>query len=117
MSEKDIGSREILWKIHETHPDLVKPLRAKLEEVKDPEIGLSVIQLGLIRQVQIKDDVVKMDMILTTPFCPYGSVLIESARAKAQEALPMAVDIQLGMEAWDFSMMEDPDAFGWGLTP
>ncbi|MBO9368310.1 MAG: DUF59 domain-containing protein [Chloroflexi bacterium] len=106
---------QIKWSLHETHPDLVQPLREKLSQVVDPEIGLNVIQLGLIREVRIEDHVARMRMILTTPFCPYGPALIEVTRQKAQEALGMPVTIEMGMEMWDFSMMEDPSVLDWGL--
>lgn len=108
-------ARQIRWSLHETHPDLVQPLREKLSQVVDPEIGLNIIQLGLIREVHIEGDVARMRMILTTPFCPYGPALIEMARQKAQEALGRPVAIEMGMEMWDFSMMEDPSALDWGL--
>ena len=115
MSEKETGRGSIHWDIQDTHPQLVAILREKLSEVTDPEIGLSIIQLGLIRQVQVKEDVARIHMLLTTPFCPYGPALIEATRAKALEALGMPVEVELGMEPWDFSMLEDPDAFDWGL--
>lgn len=115
MTEKENPPNPIHWTIHETHPDLVEALREKLSEVMDPEIGLNIIQLGLVRKVAIVDEMVKVYMILTTPFCPYGPALIEAARAKTQEALNLPADVTLGMEAWDFSMMEDPEAVDWGL--
>ena len=34
----------IHWNIHDTHPQLVEPVRAKLQEIVDPEIGLNIIQ-------------------------------------------------------------------------
>ncbi len=113
MSETSV--RQIKWTLHETHPELVQPLREKLSQVIDPEIGLNIIQLGLIREVSIEGDVARMRMILTTPFCPYGPALIEMARQKAQEALGRPVTIEMGMEMWDFSMMEDPSILDWGL--
>ncbi len=106
---------EIRWNIHETHPDLVQPLREKLAEVVDPEIGMNVLQLGLIRKVEVEEEVVKMYIILTTPFCPYGPAMIETIRQKAQEAVGKPVTLELGMEPWDFSMMEEPGALDWGL--
>ncbi|RME87811.1 MAG: DUF59 domain-containing protein [Anaerolineae bacterium] len=116
MSEPNETANAIRWRIHETHPDLVAPLREALSQVIDPEIGLSVIQLGLIREVEVtEDEAVKMRMILTTPFCPYGPAMVETTRRKAQEALGKPVAIELGMEPWDFSMMEDPSALDWGL--
>jgi len=115
MDNEEHSVNEIEWDIHSTHPDLVQPLRAKLGEVTDPEIGLNIIQLGLIRSVIIQDGKAKVLMILTTPFCPYGPAMIESTRQKAMEALKMEVDLELGMEPWDFSLMEDPGALDWGM--
>ncbi|HXF86085.1 MAG TPA: iron-sulfur cluster assembly protein [Anaerolineales bacterium] len=113
MTEETVN--QIKWTIHETHPDKVQPLREKLAEVVDPEIGLNIIQLGLIRDVRIEDGIARMKMILTTPFCPYGPAMIEMTKAKAVEGLNMPVTIEMGMEMWDFSMMEDPSALDWGL--
>jgi metal-sulfur cluster biosynthetic enzyme len=70
MTEESVN--QIQWTIHDTHPDRVQLLREKLKEVVDPEIGMDIIQLGLIRDVQIENDIARMKMILTTPFCPYG---------------------------------------------
>ena len=105
----------IHWEIHDTHPELVEPLRAKLAEVVDPEIALNVIQLGLIRKVSIVDKEAKLYVLLTTPFCPYGPAMLETIKQKATEGLNMPVSLELGMEMWDFSYMEDPSALDWGM--
>jgi hypothetical protein len=36
-------------------------------------------------------------------------------KAKAVEGLGMPVTIEMGMDMWDFSMMEDPSALDWGM--
>ncbi len=105
----------IQWDIHDTHPDLVPALRAKLAEVMDPEIMLNVLQLGLIRKVGIENGEAKMYVLLTTPFCPYGPAMLEMIKQKAEEGLGMSVTIELGFEPWDFSLMEDPAALDWGM--
>jgi metal-sulfur cluster biosynthetic enzyme len=115
MSENENPVNPIIWEIHETHPDLVPALRARLAEVVDPEIGLNVIQLGLIRQVKIEAEVANLYVLLTTPFCPYGPAMLEMIKKKAEEALEKTVIIELGFEPWDFSMMEDPGAIDWGM--
>jgi metal-sulfur cluster biosynthetic enzyme len=111
------GTNRPAWTIESTHPDLFEPAKASLSEVIDPEIGLNIIQLGLVRDIIIGEDnenaVVKM--ILTTPFCPYGPAMIESTRQKAEEGLNMEVHVDLGMEMWDFSMMEEGLGGDWGL--
>ena len=103
------------WQIDSTHPELVEPVTDALREIIDPEIGLNIIQLGLIRDVRIEDDSAVLKMILTTPFCPYGPAMIEMTKAKAVEGLDMPVTIEMGMDMWDFSMMEDPSALDWGM--
>jgi metal-sulfur cluster biosynthetic enzyme len=76
---------------------------------------LNVLQLGLIRKVWIENDNAKMYVLLTTPFCPYGPAMLEMIRQKASEGLGMPVIIELGVEPWDFSLMEDPSALDWGM--
>jgi metal-sulfur cluster biosynthetic enzyme len=106
----------IRWTIHETHPDKVQNARDRLSEVVDPEIGMNIIQLGLVRDITIEaDGIARLKMILTTPFCPYGPAMIEMTKAKAVEGLEMPVNIEMGMDVWDFSMMEDPSALDWGM--
>ena len=95
MSE-EIPVNPIHWEIHDTHPDLVIPLRAKLAEVVDPEIMLNVIQLGLIRKVSVENGEGKLYLLLTTPFCPYGPAMLEMIKQKAEEGLGMPVNIELG---------------------
>jgi len=106
---------QIQWTLHSTHPELIEPLRASLSEVVDPEIGMSIIQLGLVRDVELDGEIARMKMILTTPFCPYGPALVEMTREKAQAALKKPVTIDMSMDVWDFSMMEDPSALDWGM--
>jgi metal-sulfur cluster biosynthetic enzyme len=121
MSEENTTPNEetpnpIKWTIHDTHPDKVQNARDRLSEVVDPEIGMNIIQLGLVRDITIEDDgIARLNMILTTPFCPYGPAMIEMTKAKAIEGLDMPVSIEMGMDVWDFSMMEDPSALDWGM--
>ncbi|HBA91344.1 MAG TPA: hypothetical protein DCZ08_06160 [Anaerolineaceae bacterium] len=115
MSDKP-GSNPAVWDLEATDPELCERLRVGLNDVLDPEIGLSVIQLGLIRNFRLDDDgqaIVKM--ILTTPFCPYGPALIDMTRVKAEEAIGMPVSIELAMDVWDFAMMEEGVDLDWGL--
>ena len=60
-------------------------VREALRSVIDPEIGLNVVELGLIRELEATEEKTKITMILTTPFCPYGPAMIEQVRMKASE--------------------------------
>ncbi|MES0340592.1 MAG: iron-sulfur cluster assembly protein, partial [Anaerolineales bacterium] len=51
MSEETTSTT--IWAADSTHPEEAKTLRDRLREVMDPELGLNVIELGLIRDVSI----------------------------------------------------------------
>jgi metal-sulfur cluster biosynthetic enzyme len=90
-------------------------LREALREVVDPEIGMNIIELGLVRNVDIQEDRGHLLMIMTTPFCPYAPQLLEQTRRTAQNYLRRPVTIEMGLEMWDPSMMEEGAADDWGL--
>jgi len=73
---------------------------AALKQVKDPEVGLSIIDLGLVYDVSIDvDGKVQIKMTLTTPACPYGKILIAQAHsATSQVGGVREVDVKL---VWD----------------
>ena len=90
-------------------------VRTALREVLDPEIGLNVVELGLIREIQVEDDRLHIVMLMTTPFCPYAPQLLEAARRKGQETLGVPTTIEMGMQQWDPSMAEEGVLDNWGL--
>ncbi|MFN3412969.1 MAG: metal-sulfur cluster assembly factor [Thermoanaerobaculum sp.] len=53
-------------------------VKKALQPVVDPEIGISVVDLGLIRDIQITPEgVVTVRMTLTSPFCPEGPAIVQ----------------------------------------
>ena len=106
---------KVTWDAEATHPELIDSFREAMCEVVDPEIGLNIIQLGLVRNLKVLPDSAEINMILTTPFCPYGPAMLEMTRKKAEEALTRPVTIELGMEMWDFAMMEEGAGAEWGM--
>ncbi|MBW4435733.1 MAG: DUF59 domain-containing protein [Pleurocapsa minor GSE-CHR-MK-17-07R] len=90
-------------------------LREALRVVVDPEIGMNVVELGLIRKVEIEADRGHVTMIMTTPFCPYAPALLEQTRRAAQDYLGAPTTIEMGLEMWDPTMMEDGADGDWGL--
>jgi metal-sulfur cluster biosynthetic enzyme len=94
-----------------TEEGLIEALRS----VIDPEIGMNIIELGLVRMTEIEEDKGHVIMIMTTPFCPYAPQLLEQTRRTAQDYLERPTTIEMGLEMWDPSMMEDGAADDWGL--
>jgi metal-sulfur cluster biosynthetic enzyme len=90
-------------------------LMTDLRRVVDPELGMNVVELGLIRDVVFGDADATITMILTTPFCPYAPAMINQVKMTAQESLGMPTTVEMGMEMWDPSMMEEGAGADWGL--
>ncbi len=109
------GTNRPVWEAESTHPELCDSLRKGFSEIMDPELALNIMQLGLVRNVKIIDDGATVKMILTTPFCPYGPSMLESARMKAEQVLERPTSIDFAMETWDFSMMEEGLGGEWDL--
>ena len=61
-----------------------------LRAVVDPEIGMNVVELALIKQI-----------ILTTPFCPYAGSMIQQVKEQAESVVEHDVKVTLLAERWD----------------
>jgi metal-sulfur cluster biosynthetic enzyme len=72
-----------------------------LRSVVDPEIGMNVVELALIRQIVIGEEEAEIKMILTTPFCPYAGSMIAQVREQAESVLDHPVKVTLIAERWD----------------
>ena len=51
-----------------------------LRNVVDPEIGMNVVELALIKQILLGETESEVKMILTTPFCPYAGSMIAAGQ-------------------------------------
>jgi metal-sulfur cluster biosynthetic enzyme len=110
-------SKKAVWEIESSNPELAAKADKALREVLDPELGLSVVELGLVRNIVLKDEDkgAHVTMIMTTPFCPYAPALLEMTRDKTEEVLETDTTIEMGMELWDLSYMEAGLGADWGL--
>src|SRR3970040_1168602 len=78
----------------------VEEIRKALRQVKDPEINLSVIDLGLIYDVEIGDEGdVDVRMTLTSPGCPWGPMIVAGVD-RVVRALDGVRDVS-GELVWD----------------
>ena len=85
-------------------------IREALRKVMDPEVGMDVVSMGMIRQVELDEEgKVEVKMVLTAPFCPLASYLVEQVR-QAVAGMPGVKEAKVTLldERWDPSWMERP---------
>jgi metal-sulfur cluster biosynthetic enzyme len=90
-------------------------VRTALKNVYDPEIGLDIVNLGLIYNVDVQDQgkTVQVDMTLTTPACPAGPQIIEQARREISALRDVYQDLEgvsinlVWTPFWNPSMMTE----------
>jgi metal-sulfur cluster biosynthetic enzyme len=72
-----------------------------LRAVVDPEIGMNVVELALIRQIIQSPELTEVKMILTTPFCPYAGSMIQQVKEQVESVVENEVKVTLLAERWD----------------
>jgi metal-sulfur cluster biosynthetic enzyme len=72
-----------------------------LRGVVDPEIGMNVVELALIKQIILGPDSTEIKMILTTPFCPYAGSMIAQVKEQTETVVEHDVKVTLLAERWD----------------
>ncbi|MEM8530881.1 MAG: metal-sulfur cluster assembly factor [Chloroflexota bacterium] len=90
-------------------------VRTALKNVIDPEIGLDIVNLGLVYGIDVQDggETVAVDMTLTTPACPAGPQIIEQARQEVMslgDVYKNLSDVQINLvwtPFWNPSMMTE----------
>ncbi|MCC7233260.1 MAG: metal-sulfur cluster assembly factor [Bacteroidia bacterium] len=82
-----------------------------LESVYDPEIGLNVVDLGLIYKMNFDEEgkMLHCTMTLTTEFCPMGESITENVKNALQATYPdYSIDLQLTFDpAWNYTMISE----------
>lgn len=102
---------------------LVLPVSADLilealREVEDPELGISIVELGLIYGIGVEDRKVRVRMTLTSPGCPIGPMLQSAVHGAVKRIHPNAEDIKVELvwtppwEPYEMASEEAKDMLG-----
>jgi metal-sulfur cluster biosynthetic enzyme len=79
----------------------------ELTRVYDPEIGIDIVNLGLIYEVAVEDETARVWMTFTTRGCPVGPSILDDVR-NALESLPLIKQVEITLvwdPPWDLSRM------------
>jgi metal-sulfur cluster biosynthetic enzyme len=93
-------------------------IRKALRTVVDPEVGVNIVDLGLVYSVELTDAEVKIELTMTSPACPLGEVIIEEVKSALHAVLSDAVQVSIELvwsPPWEPSMMSDKarENLGW----
>lgn len=89
---------------------LADAIKEVLDNIFDPEIPVSIVELGLVYEIHVKKDgTAKVIMTLTAPNCPVAGGIISEVQEKIEaiEGVEKSL-VELTFDpAWDRSMMSD----------
>ncbi|MDR7388170.1 MAG: metal-sulfur cluster assembly factor [Armatimonadota bacterium] len=89
-----------------------------LREVVDPELGINIVDLGLVYDVTVEDEMVRVAVTMTTPACPLHSYVLDAIHFSVRRDVPWVreVDVRLVWDPpWHPDMMsaEAKRQLGW----
>lgn len=93
-------------------------IRNALYRVIDPEVGINVVDLGLVYGITIELNQVHVAMTMTTPACPMGGMIMENARRAIADIAPENVEVTIKLvwdPPWSSDLMTEDakEHFGW----
>jgi|TARA_B100001013_G_scaffold49351_1_gene25909 metal-sulfur cluster biosynthetic enzyme len=81
----------------------------QIKQVIDPDVGLNIVDMGLIYGVDINDDIVDITMTLTSPGCPAAPQLLNGSQTVVQQ-LDGVEEVNINVvwtPPWDPEMMSE----------
>jgi len=85
-------------------------IREALRQVVDPEIGVNIVDLGLVYRIDLEETRARVVMTMTSPACPLADYLKELVTSAIQEQVPGVTEVEIIVEwepPWDPDMMSD----------
>ncbi len=78
-----------------------------LKKVIDPEVGVSIVDLGLIYDIAI-DEKIHIKMTLTTPTCPLGPMIVSAVKFRIKEVFGKEAEVKVVFDPlWSPKMMSE----------
>ena len=83
--------------------DLRRPIEAALQRVVDPEVAMTIVDVGLVYGVAVTDERLHVLLTMTSAACPVTGLIVEEVEAELRRVAPrhLRVDVELAWEpAW-----------------
>lgn len=95
-----------------------KQIENSLRQVIDPELGVNIVDLGLIYKISVSKGAANILMTLTFPGCPLGSIINEEIRAKLAKIKEIKkVNLKITFDPpWDLSKIKPEVAAELGIN-
>jgi len=90
-----------------------------LKKVIDPELGINVVDLGLVCRAEHVLDAIEVALAMTSPACPLGEMIVESAKLALEESFPDASSIHVELirdQPWSPERMSEDGRRQLGLN-
>ena len=93
-------------------------IRQALALVNDPEIGHSIVELGLVDRIEVAPGHVQVTLVPTSVTCPMADLLVDRAAMAVREASPPATEVEVALDweqQWSPERMSEAlrRSFGW----
>ncbi len=85
---------------YEGPEELRDPIRQALTRVVDPEVAMSIVDVGLIYGVDVSDDKVHVKVTMTSAACPVTDVILDDMERELDKVAPPEMVVQLEL-VWD----------------
>jgi metal-sulfur cluster biosynthetic enzyme len=85
---------------YEGPDELHEPIVAALRNVVDPEVALSIVDVGLVYGVTVTDDRLHVLLTMTSAACPVADDIIEEVETELDRVAPASLPIEVEL-VWD----------------
>jgi len=95
---------------YEGPDDLAEVIDYALCKVVDPEVSLNIVDVGLVQSVRVNDDVVNVNVTMTSAACPVTDTILADIEDRLDESLPADYRIHVELQwepAWTPERLSD----------
>ena len=79
-------------------PDALRqPVADALRRVVDPEMALSIVDVGLVYKVSVSGELARVTMTMTSAACPVADVIVDDVRSEMRRVLPERCELDIEM--------------------